>query len=153
MDVWQTQMSNSNIFFSMVQEPKEKISSFAARLEKALDEIRAATPPEDLPESIKGGVEKQLKKQLFYGMLQPSHDSLRYLYDNPQISYTELLVAARKAESEAPSTITRTKLKAAVQKGPEPQGENLAGLDDKVTKILAAVQGNKKKSNKVSNQQ
>ena len=61
-------------------------------------------------------------------------------------------MAARKAESEAPSTITRTKLKAAVQKGPEPQGENLAGLDDKVTKILAAVQGNKKKSNRVSNQ-
>ena len=34
------------------------------------------------------------------GYLKTLRGSIRYLYDNPTVTYTQLLVAARKAEAE-----------------------------------------------------
>ena len=36
----------------------------------------------------------------FYGVLKTLRDSIRYLYDNPAVTYTQLLAGARKAEAE-----------------------------------------------------
>ena len=44
--------------------------------------------------------EIELIDRLFYGVLKTLRDSIRYLYDNPAVTYTQLLVAARKAEAE-----------------------------------------------------
>ena len=42
----------------------------------------------------------KLRDRLFYGILKTLRDSIRYLYDNPTVTYTQLLVAARNAEAE-----------------------------------------------------
>ena len=44
--------------------------------------------------------EIQLRDRLFYGVLKTLRDSIRYPYDNQAVTYTQLLVAARKAEAE-----------------------------------------------------
>ena len=44
--------------------------------------------------------EIKLRDRLFYGILKTLKDSIRYLYDNPAVIYTPLLVPARMAEAE-----------------------------------------------------
>ena len=44
--------------------------------------------------------EIKLRDRLFYGVLKTLRHSVSYLYDNPAVTYTQLLVAARKAEAE-----------------------------------------------------
>ena len=41
-----------------------------------------------------------MRDRLCYGVLKTLTESIRYLYDNPAVTYTQLLVAARKAEAE-----------------------------------------------------
>ena len=43
--------------------------------------------------------EIKLRDRLFYGVLKTLRDNSRYLYDSPAVTYTQLLVAARKAEA------------------------------------------------------
>ena len=59
----------------------------------------------------------KLRDRLFNGVLKTLQDSIRYLYDNPAVTYTQLLVAARKAESEVSDDKSGTitiKVKAAI---------------------------------------
>ena len=44
--------------------------------------------------------EIKLRDRLFYGVLKTLRDSIPYLYGNLSVTYTQLLVAARKAEAE-----------------------------------------------------
>ena len=44
--------------------------------------------------------EINLRDRLFYVLLKTLKDNVGYLYDNPSVTYTQLLVAARKAEAE-----------------------------------------------------
>ena len=44
--------------------------------------------------------EIKLRDGLYYGLLKTLRDSIRYLYVNPTVTYTELLVAARNAEAK-----------------------------------------------------
>ena len=44
--------------------------------------------------------EIKLRDRLFYGVLKALRDSIRYMYVNLAVTYTQLLVAARKAEAE-----------------------------------------------------
>ena len=41
-----------------------------------------------------------LRNTLFYGVLKTLRDSIWYLYNNLTVTYTQLLVTARKAEAE-----------------------------------------------------
>ena len=42
----------------------------------------------------------KLRDRLFCGVLRTLRDSIQYLYDNPTVTYAQLLVAARKADAE-----------------------------------------------------
>ena len=61
-------------------------------------------------------MERHLRDCLFYGMYKALWDSIHYLYDDKQVTYAPLLVAARKAKAEVlegKGTITIAKSKAA----------------------------------------
>ena len=45
-------------------------------------------------------VQIKLRDRLFYKALNTLRDSITYLYDNPAVVYTQLLVAVRKAKAE-----------------------------------------------------
>ena len=64
----------------------------------------------DIPSQIaEHEVSKHLHDRLFYGMYKGLRDSIRYFYDNLTMTFTQLMVAVRKAESEA-SEVKDTKL-------------------------------------------
>ena len=84
-------------FYQMLQEKAEEIQTFAARLEGSLNKLRLRYPQK----IAEGDVGKQLKDQLFYRMQKPLQDSVCcYIYDNPAVTYTQLMLAAHKAETE-----------------------------------------------------
>ena len=78
--------------------------------------------------------EIKLGDRLFYGVFKTLRDSIRYLYDNPTVTYTQLLVAARKAEAEVSDgklgTMT-TKAKAATA------NNELVSLKQQVSDLIA----------------
>ena len=45
-------------------------------------------------------VQQHLKDCLFHGVLEHIRDSIHYLYSNPNTTYSQLMVAACKAESK-----------------------------------------------------
>ena len=71
----------SQNFYQMVQEKAEKIQTFAARLEGSINQLRLRYSQK----IAEGDVGKQLKD---------------YIYDNPTVTYTQLMLAAQKAETE-----------------------------------------------------
>ena len=83
-------------FYRLVQSKHERVAAFAARIEGALARIRQLHPTRLLADDVDGC----LKDRLFHGLRKAHRDSIRYLYDSPGISYPQVLVAARKAESE-----------------------------------------------------
>ena len=45
---------------------------------------------------------KHLKDHLFHGLKSGICNALHYLYDAPNLQYSQLVMAARKAETETP---------------------------------------------------
>ena len=52
--------------------------------------------------------EIKLRDGLFYRVLKTLRDMIRYMYDNPAVTYTQLLVVARKAEAEVSDCMSGT---------------------------------------------
>ena len=83
--------------------------------------------------------EIKLRDRLFYGVIQILRDSIRYLYDNPTVTYKQLLVAARKAEVEVShgnSGTTTIKAKATTA------NDELVTLKQQVSDLVAVVKAN-----------
>ena len=81
----------------------------------------------------------KLRNKLFYWVLKSLWDSIRYLYDNPALTYTQLLVAARKAETEVRDGKSGTmtiKVKAATA------NDKLVSLKQQVSDLVAVVKAN-----------
>ena len=74
--------------------------SFMTRLEGTLNHIRIRCPRRIANHEVPW----HLKEQLFHGVRKHVRDSIWYLYGNPQTTYSELVVAARRAESEMEET-------------------------------------------------
>ena len=87
-------------FYKITQGGSEKVPSFATRLEGTLNQIRIRCPRR----IANCKVPWHLKEQLFHRVKKLVRDSIRYLYGNPQTTYPELVVAARRAESEMEET-------------------------------------------------
>ena len=78
----------------------------------------------------------KLRDRLFYGVLKTLRDSIRYLYDNPTVRYTQLLVAVRKAEAKVSNGKLGTmiiKAKAATA------NDELVSLKQQVSDLVAVV--------------
>ena len=83
-------------FYKVTQGNHKKVPSFATRLEGTLNQIQLKCPGRI------GDCEVacHLKDWLFHGVHKHIRDSIRYLHSNPETTYSQLMVAARKAESE-----------------------------------------------------
>ena len=58
---------------------------------------------------------KHLKDCLFHGLKPNIHNALHYMYDKPDSQYSQLVMAARKAETETPrSSVSEARAKSTV---------------------------------------
>ena len=83
-------------FYQIVQGKSESFQTFILWLERALQAIKqqhpnAMTEKEDV---------KHLKDQLFHELKPDIWNALHYLYDTPNLQYSQLVMPARKAETE-----------------------------------------------------
>ena len=74
----------------------ERVSSYVTWLEDPLSNIRIEHPQRVTEQEA----QCHLWDKYFHGMWKHLQDSLHYLYDNHTITYSQLTVAARKAELE-----------------------------------------------------
>ena len=82
--------------FHLMQNKGEKIQLFASRLKEVFSHIQSQFP--HLVHMEDEG--NHLRDRLFHGMHKTLHDSIHYLYDDAKVSYIQLLIAARKTETE-----------------------------------------------------
>ena len=82
--------------YKATQGNHEKVSSFATRLKETLNQIRLLCPGRITDQEV----QQHLKDYLFHGVHKHIRDSIRYLYSNPGTTYSQLMIAACKAESE-----------------------------------------------------
>ena len=86
----------------MIQGPKESVQDFGAKLECVFRTINECFPGWYVP--------VQLKTRFFHEINDQLRDSMRYLYDRPEASFKDLLLAAMRAEVESRDhNITRAK--------------------------------------------
>ena len=83
-------------FYKVTQGNNEKVPSFTARLEGTLNQIQLKC----LRRIVDWEVACHIKDWLFHGVCKHIRDSIRYLHSNPETTYSQLMVAARKAERE-----------------------------------------------------
>ena len=109
-------------FHQMIQGPKESVQDFGAKLECIFRTINERFPGWYVP--------VQLKTRFFNGINDRLRDSMCYLYDRPEASFEDLLLAAMQAEVELRDhRLTKAKAVTVI----EPDGENEAsgiGLND-----------------------
>ena len=83
-------------FYQMQQEKNEKVQVFSVRIREALDRLTVRFPGRIQPHEE----DKTLCDRLFYGMKGELKNGVRHMYDNPKITFSELLNKARKVELE-----------------------------------------------------
>ena len=82
--------------YKVTQGNHEKVPSFATRLEGTLNQIQLKCPGR----IVDCEVACHLIDRLFHGVHKHIRDSTRYLHSNPETTYSQLMVAAGKVESE-----------------------------------------------------
>ena len=117
-------------FYKITQGGNEKVPSFVTRLEGTLNQIRIRCPRWIANHEVPW----HLKDQLFHGARKHVRDSIRYLYGNPQTIYSELVVAAQRAESETEETRVKVRSAAATEV-PISSKE----LGDQIARLMAAL--------------
>ena len=79
----------------MTQSPKESVQDFGAKLECIFSMI-------DLNERFPGWYAPvQLKARFFHGINDRLRDSMRYLYEQPNMTFEDLLLTAMRVEGES----------------------------------------------------
>ena len=83
-------------FYKVTQGNHKKVPSFAKRLEGTLNQIQLKCPRGIADHEVAC----HLKDQLFHRVHKHVTNSITYLHSNPETTYSQLMVAARKAESK-----------------------------------------------------
>ena len=119
-------------FYKVTQDNNEKVPFFAMRLEGTLNQIRLQCPGRmtDLE------VQQHLKDHLFQGVQKHIQDSMQYLYSTPRSSYSQLMVAACKAESKNKEIWDKVRARAAVATD---SGKGTAELGQQIAQLMAAL--------------
>ena len=98
-------------FYQIVQEKSERVQTFVLQLEQAPKAIKqqhlhAMTDEEGV---------KHLKDCLLHGLKSDIHNALHHLYDTPNLQYSQLVMVARKADTETSgSDVSEHRAKSAV---------------------------------------
>ena len=88
----------------------------------------------------KGEAERHLRDRLFYRMVKNLQDSIRYLYDDRNISYIQLLVTTQKVKTE--DIVTKTVISKSRVLNTS-QGDEMEALSKQITNLMLMVQGRK----------
>ena len=83
-------------FYQLRQERNEKVQIFSIRLRDMLTKLSIRFP-DRVP---KEDHDKILKDRFFYGIKSELQNSIRHLYDNESVTFSQLLVKARRNEEE-----------------------------------------------------
>ena len=83
-------------FYQLRQERNEKVQIFSIRLRDMLTKLSIRFP-DRVP---KEDHDKILKDRLFYGIKSELRNSIRHLYDNESVTFSQLLVKAHRNEEE-----------------------------------------------------
>ena len=116
--------------FYKISQGHEKVPSFVTWLEGTLNQIRIKCPGRIADHEVPS----HLKDWLFHGVKKHVRDSVRYLYSNPQTTYSKLVVAARRAESKTEERKVKAQLAAATE---VPAGSKELG--DQIARLMAAL--------------
>ena len=117
-------------FYKIMQGGNKKVPSFATRLEGTLNQIRIKCPRRIADHEVPC----HLKERLFHTVKKHVRDSVRYLYSNPQTTYSKLVVAARRAESEMEETKVKAR-SAVTTEVPSSSKE----LGDQIARLMATL--------------
>ena len=98
-------------FYKVTQSNREKVPSFATRLEGSLNQIRLQCPGGIMDQEV----QQHLKDHLFHGVCKHIRDSIQYLYSNSRTTYSQLMVTACKVESENKEAVTTEPVKGATE--------------------------------------
>ena len=130
--------------FNISQNKGEQISSFATRLETAINSIQRDHPGQ----LTKATIQSSLRDQFYQGLKKTLKESLRYLYA-AKAPYEDILTAARAAEAELEDykEVGGATSKAAQAPHPEVM-EQLASIQAVVKKAWNAQQNSKQKQRK-----
>ena len=115
-------------FHQLHQERNESVRSFAGRIEKLFKKLQEQIP-EQYPDRL------ALKDRLFYGMSGDLRGSLRFLYTQEGVTYSQLLHEAHIAEIESSKGIS-VKAKGLL----ETPSKEIEVLHDKGSPVLAVVE-------------
>ena len=81
-------------------------------------------------------IQQHLKDCLFHGVCKHIQDTNRYLYSTPRTSYSQLMVATQKVESENEEIQDKVRARAAVATD---SGEGTTELGKQIAKLMAAL--------------
>ena len=98
-------------FYKIMQGGNKKVPSFAMRLEDTLNQIRIKCPRQIVDHEVPW----HLREQLFHEVRKQVRDSIRYLYGNPQTTYSELVVTVQRTESEMEEAKVKVRSAAATE--------------------------------------
>ena len=116
--------------FYQLPQGNEKVPSFVTKLEGTLNQIQIQCPGRIANCKVPG----HLKDRLFHRVKKHVRDSMRYLYSNPQTTYSKLVVTARRAESKMEETKVKARSAATTE---VPSG--LKELGDQIVRLIAAL--------------
>ena len=88
-------------FYQLRQERNEKVQIFSIRLRDMLTKLSIRFP-DRVP---KEDHDKILKDRFFYGIKSELRNSIRHLYDNESVTFSQLLVKAHRNEEETTSHV------------------------------------------------
>ena len=119
-------------FYKVTQGNHKKVPSFATRLEGTLNQIRLQC----LRRVTDLEVQQHLKDHLFHGVHKHIRDSIRYLYSNPGTTYSQLMIAAHKAESGNEEVCSKVRARSAMITDPV---EGTTELEHQIAKLMATL--------------
>ena len=119
-------------FYKVMQGNNKKVPSFATRLKGTLNQIRLQCPGRMLYLEV----QQHLMDCLFHLVWKHIWGTAWYLYSTPRTSYSQLMVAAYKPESENKEIWHRVRARAVVATN---SGEGMVELGQQIARLMAAL--------------
>ena len=119
-------------FYKVTQGNHETVPSFTTRLEGTLNQIWVKCPRR----IADCKVACHLKDQPFHRVSKCIRDSIRYLHSNPETTYSQLRVAARKADSEMEDAKEKVRARSSAATEVTDSSQELG---DQIARLMAAL--------------
>ena len=122
-------------FHQLMQQPKEKVGDFGGKLEYKFRLLQEKCPGRY--------VEDQLRDRLFHGMTDKLRDAVRFLYSQPDCSFTKLFRAAMTCKNEATSraSIKAKSLQVSVESDEQVASSGISSIREQLNQMSTILKG------------